>query len=148
MIKNTIFILTLNLLFLVSTTGLPVTYHLCQMMGQKSLYECNVCKAEMEIIGPSCCGEEMMEYPVTISSDNPICCQDEFVYNKVEDDFSQSINLNTITNSVITILKPLVPGTESEEKYSHQNNYSLPPPKFGKQLLHSIHQLKINFSNC
>lgn len=90
MMKKRISILALSLLFLVSTTGLPVTYHLCQMMEQKSLDECEVCKAEMEIIEPSCCGEDIIEYPVTISSENPICCQDEFVYNKVEDEFLYS----------------------------------------------------------
>jgi hypothetical protein len=57
------------------------------MMKQKSLGECEVCKVEMEKIKPSCCAEETMEFPITISSDNSICCQDKLVYNKVEDEF-------------------------------------------------------------
>jgi hypothetical protein len=87
MLKKRILILSLSLLFLVSTTGLPVTYHLCQMMGQKSLDVCEVCTIKLEVVEPSCCSEDIMEYPVTISSENSICCQDEFVYNKVEDQF-------------------------------------------------------------
>ena len=87
MMKKRNSILTLSLLFLVSTTGLPVSYHLCQMMEQKSLTECEVCKAEMEKIEPSCCSNQTEESSLTISSENPVCCQDEFVYNKVEDEF-------------------------------------------------------------
>jgi hypothetical protein len=85
--KKKIFILTLTVLFLVSTTGLPVSYHLCKMMQEKSLSECEVCKAEIEKIEPSCCGKETSQYPVKISSENPVCCQEEFVYNKVDDEF-------------------------------------------------------------
>lgn len=123
MMKKRISILALSLLFLVSTTGLPVTYHLCQMMEQKSLDECEVCKAEMEIIEPSCCGEEVMEYPVTISSENPICCQDEFVYNKVEDEFLFSKSdvdfFSTSENFVqtITLLPPSVDFSTEDSFY-------------------------------
>ena len=87
MTKKKIFILILALFFLVSTTGLPVSYHLCKMMETKSLSECEICKAEMEKINPSCCAVETMEFSVTISSDISACCQEEFVYNKVEDEF-------------------------------------------------------------
>jgi predicted molibdopterin-dependent oxidoreductase YjgC len=87
MMKKKISILTLAALFLVSTTGLPVSYHLCQMMDEKSLGECEVCKVEMEKIEPSCCSKETPDYPVKITSENPVCCQEEFVYNKVEDEF-------------------------------------------------------------
>ena len=71
MMKKRISILTLILLFLVSTTGMPVTYHLCLMMQEKSLNECDVCKEEIEKIANSCCAEETMENPLTISSENP-----------------------------------------------------------------------------
>ena len=148
MMKKRISILSLTLLFLVSTTGLSVTYHLCEMMGEKSFNECEVCKAEMELVETYCCDEQKIEELITISSENPVCCKDEFVYNKVEDDFSQRGNSHTISNILVTILKPPVLNTEKEEKYSHHNNFSLPPPKFGKKLLRSIHQLKIDLSNC
>ena len=87
MIKKRILILTLTLLFLVSTTGLPVTYHLCEMMKEKTISECEVCMIEMQKVETSCCNEEIIDYSITISSENPICCQDEFVYNKIEDEF-------------------------------------------------------------
>lgn len=98
--KKKIAILGLTLLFLVSTTGLPVTYHLCEMMQEKSLSECEMCSSVIEEVKPSCCSEETMEYPVKISSENPVCCQDEFVYNKVEDNF---ISSKTEINKLVTI---------------------------------------------
>jgi hypothetical protein len=57
------------------------------MMEEKSLSECEVCKIEMEKVETSCCSEKTTEYPVKISSENPFCCQEEFVYNKVDDEF-------------------------------------------------------------
>lgn len=80
-------IISLILLFFISTTGLPVFSHYCEMMGKRSLSECEACEAKIEKIESSCCSNETPEYPVTISSDQPVCCQDAFVYNKVEDQF-------------------------------------------------------------
>ena len=80
-------IISLIILFFVSTTGLPVFSHYCEMMGKRSLSECEACKTEIEKIETSCCSNQTPEYPVTISSDQPVCCQDAFVYNKVEDQF-------------------------------------------------------------
>ena len=108
--KRKISILTLISVFFVSTTGLPVSYHLCQMMQEKSLSECDICKAETEKIELSCCSEETPEYPVSISSANPICCQDEFVYNKVEDEFlcikTEAKIFITVEHSIFTSVSP------------------------------------------
>lgn len=83
-------ILALTFAFLVSTTGLPVSYHLCQMMQQKSLSECEMCKSEMEKSETKCCNEKAFDNSPVIKSEKSTCCQDEFVYNKVEDDFVSS----------------------------------------------------------
>lgn len=57
------------------------------MMEKGSVNDCKMCMTEVAQAEISCCSEETSEYLVTISSENPICCQDEFVYNKVEDEF-------------------------------------------------------------
>jgi hypothetical protein len=68
----------------------------------------------MEIIEQSCCAEETMDYPVTISSDNPICCQDGFIFNKVEDEFifnKSEVSLYSSTENLfqpITLISPTV----------------------------------------
>jgi len=93
-------IIALILLFFISTTGLPVFSHYCELMGENSLNECEMCSSAIEEVKPSCCSEETMEYPVKISSENPVCCQDEFVYNKVEDNF---ISSKTEINKLVTV---------------------------------------------
>ena len=90
MMKKKISILTLTILFLVSTTGLPIYSHYCEMMKQKSLSECEMCLIEMQKVETSCCEIENVQVQVQITSQNPVCCQDEIVYNKVEDEFLSS----------------------------------------------------------
>ena len=108
MTKKKIFILTLTLFFLVSTTGLPVTYHLCKMMETISLSECDVCVNEMEEIVSSCCSRGTFENKVIITSENSVCCQEEFVYNKVDDEFVNiKPDANFFTSSEI-LYQPIV----------------------------------------
>jgi len=122
MMKKRISILSLILLFLVSTTGMPVTYHLCLMMQEKSLDECDVCKAEIEKIANSCCAEETMDNPIKISSKNPVCCTDKLVYNKVEDNFvtnKSEVNFFSLSEKSIQIffLIPVATDFSSVESF-------------------------------
>ena len=149
MMKKKISILFLITLFLISTTGLPIYSHYCEMMGKKSLSECEMCKAEIEKIEPSCCSEEISDNDLKFSSNKSNCCVDEFDYKKIEDNFFQTVSLNLITNNlIIAELNLTTLESQDEEKYSQQTNYDLPPPKFGKQLLNTIHQLKLNLPFC
>lgn len=148
MMKKRLSISILILVFLVSTTGLPVFYHYCEMMGKKSLSECGDCKIEeVEII--SCCSEIIPDDQLQYSSSNSNCCIDEFDYKQIEDDFFQTITSNLIPiASVITELQLSSLDSQSENKFSEQRNYNLPPPKFGKELLNIIHQLKLDLPVC
>jgi hypothetical protein len=108
-------IVSLILLFFISTTGLPAYYHYCEMMGKRSLSECEACKAKIENIESSCCSNETPEYPVTISSDQPVCCQDAFVYNKVEDQFlfnKSEINYFTSTQILFHSVSLITPSVD------------------------------------
>lgn len=129
MMKKKILILTLSLLFLVSTTGLPVTYHLCQMMQEKSLNECEMCAIAEEEVVTSCCVEESFYYPVSISSDNPVCCQSEFVYNKVEDQF---VNNKSEVNfySLYNLVQPVALISSQSEFYPVESFYTDSSPPF------------------
>lgn len=116
-------ILSLIILFFIATTGMPAFFHYCEMMQQTSLSECNICKAEMEKIKPSCCAEENTEYPITISFDNPVCCQDEFVLNKVEDEFIiNKADVNSVSSTEnflqqITLIPPSIDFSLQESLY-------------------------------
>ncbi|MBK9098070.1 MAG: hypothetical protein IPM14_08140 [bacterium] len=145
-----IFILTLTFAFLVSTTGLPLFYHYCEMMGKKSLTECEMCKLETEEIKEtSCCSEPIPESKLLITDSESKCCIDEFDYKKIEDNFSQSHQtLITSFSTAVSGINITAADNESEKKYSNSFNYDLPPPQFGKQLLKTIHQLKIDLPVC
>ena len=107
MMKKRIFILSFVILFLVSTTGLPVYYHYCEMMQKKSLNECEVCAEEKEEVS-SCCSEKVSENTIKFSSHRPVCCQEEFVYNKVEDEFvNNKTDVNFFSSSEI-LYQPII----------------------------------------
>lgn len=148
MIKKKIYILTLTLVFLVSTTGMPFFYHYCEFIGKKSLNECNDCIVEEEI-ETSCCNEEILISNRVFSSQNSSCCIDQFDFIKVDDVFSQSFN-PVFYNLILLKSECESELLDSENKYdfNQYNNFSLPPPKSGKELLHSIHQLKIDTPIC
>lgn len=85
--KKKIYILSLTFLFLISTTGVPVTFHLCKMMQEKSFSECEICSSNLNEKFTSCCAIDDNQNLISISLDKSSCCQSEFVYNKVEDNF-------------------------------------------------------------
>jgi hypothetical protein len=149
MMKKRIAILSLVFLFLVSTTGLPVTYHLCEMMGEKSLDECEMCAVEVEKVESSCCSEEDSDNLIQLSTLETTCCFESFELNKIEDDFSLSVNTILILSNVViaTIDQDNISLTE-DKLFTQQTSYNLPPPKFGRKLLQTIHQLKIDVSFC
>ncbi len=148
MMKKKISILTLTILFLVSTTGMPIWSHYCEMMGKKSLTECGDCKIE-EVEVTSCCSENIPDDQLQYSSSNSKCCIDEFDFKKIEDNFSQSSNTVLLSLTLIIAENNLTTiQSEAEKKYSQNSNYNLPPPKFGKELLNTIHQLKLDLPVC
>lgn len=82
--KKKILISALSILFLVSTTGLPVTINLCNMAGDMDKSECTMHNKPVKSL---CCAEQAENNISTITFHKPNCCQVEFVYNKVNDDF-------------------------------------------------------------
>lgn len=148
MMKKKISILLLTILFLVSTTGMPIWSHYCEMLGKKSLTECGDCKIE-EVEVTSCCSENIPDNQLQYSSSNSNCCIDEFDFKKIEDNFSQSSNIVFVSLTLIIAENNLTTiQSEAEKKYSNNSNYNLPPPKFGKELLNTIHQLKLDLPVC
>lgn len=147
--KKRFLIVGLVLLFLVSTTGMPITYHLCEMMGEKALEECEVCMIEMQEVETSCCDEKVSDNLVQLSPLETTCCIESFEFNKIEDNFSLSVYTSLIvSNIVVATIHPNDIGLTEEKSYTHQSSYNLPPPKFGRKLLQTIHQLKIDISSC
>jgi len=150
MMKKRILISILTLLFLVSTIGLPIYSHYCEMMEKKSLNECVMCANEVEQVEEtSCCSEMKTQYQVEISDLHTRCCIDNFDYKKIEDNFSQPITFKLIfANDDTGILVDEVNNPENVKTQSYLNTYNLPPPQYGKELLNTIHQLKLDLPVC
>jgi hypothetical protein len=104
MMKKRILISILNLLFLVSTTGLPVTISLCKMADAKDVDQCMMHNKPVKSM---CCAEETSENILTISSKLPNCCQISFVYNKVEDQFVSNKTENNFYSSFEKLFVPI-----------------------------------------
>ena len=82
--KKKILIPALTLLFLVATTGMSVTISFCKLADG---YNKDTCSMHNKPVKSNCCVDETSENPSIVSLENPGCCETEFVYNKIKDDF-------------------------------------------------------------
>lgn len=140
--KEKFSILTLVFLFFISTTGLPEFSHYCKVIGGSSASDCTGCMSEDQMA--SCCIHESSESDKKIESGKTDCCVDEFNYKKIEDQFSNIQEKYFCFTAVkFKPISEIVPDT-CETENSHPQKYTLLPIKSGKQLLESIHQLKLD----
>ncbi|MCL6493632.1 MAG: hypothetical protein K6T54_02505 [Ignavibacterium sp.] len=107
--KKKIKIFSLVILILLATTGVPLSYHLCDAMGKVSSDECEIvcnnCNQQVEEIVSCCSIDEEIAGSVFISSSKSNCCEDEFVFNKLDDEFifNKSESSNTsFTKNIFT----------------------------------------------
>lgn len=149
MTKKKISILSLVILFLISTTGLPIWSHYCEMMGKRTNNGCEMCKAEIEKVYSDCCFEEVSENNLILTGETGSCCIQEFDFKKINDDYSQTFSskLNKVSIGCVTLHSSAL-NSDKTRTNSQQINYNLPPPKFGKHLLFTIHQLKLELPVC
>jgi hypothetical protein len=166
-IKN-IFTAIVALTLLIGTTGFQVYKHTCAVhnFSDISIFETpkcekdhqvveetdNCCKAELEEINePNCCETEPINesYPVSITSQDINCCISSIGTNQMQDNLfppiEKKILLVELITPAISVLE--ITGYQPQQNLVLENN-NLPPPKFGKQLLQTIHQLKINTPVC
>ncbi len=95
--KKKILISTLTILFLVATTGLSTTVSFCKMADTQNK---GTCSMHHKPVSSGCCTGETSESPHIVSFENPGCCEVEFVFNKVKDDFvSNYSNVNFFSAS-------------------------------------------------
>ena len=148
MMKKKISILTLTILFLVSTTGMPIWSHYCEMMGKKSLTECDDCKIE-EVEVTSCCSETIPDDQLQYSSSNSNCCIDEFDFKKIEDNFSQSSNTVLLSLTLIIARIILLRFNLKPKKNIHKTQITIYPLRSSvKNFLIQSTSLKIDLPVC
>lgn len=86
--KRKIYILTLLGIFLLSTTGLPMTINMCNMDDMQASGQCKMTMNEME----GKCHEDTSTGDVNVTKDIPPCCQIKIVDNNITDNFISSVN--------------------------------------------------------
>lgn len=156
----------LAITLLIGTTGLQVYKHFClsHNFAGVSLLETPQCEknhsavietddcCKMDEVEPvSCCESESTEenYPVSYTSEVTDCCSsvvdskkiDENIYPPIDKKFI-SIELSVIT-SIDT--KEII---NQSAVFATSTGNDLPPPMFGRELLQTIHQLKIDTPFC
>lgn len=161
--KRKKFISLILILFFLSSTGIPQVIHQCNLTGEKSLDFCAACSEEEHqqpesccepepepVIEASCCEEEPAaattqtgDNCVIVDKDQQTCCSDQVNLLKITDNFSTSTSQKTpeagaVATSTVYITVNAFTGCTTE---GHQQD--IPPPLYGKQLLFSLHQLKI-----
>ena len=166
-VKN-IFITIVALVLLIGSTGFHVFRHTCTAhnFSAISLIETPVCEKDQqafeetdncckteteEITEPSCCEAEPIDEsnPVSITSQEIKCCISSIESNQIQDVLLTSAEKKNLALELFTSLVPFIENRiqQTEQDIVLQNN-DLPPPKFGKQLLQTIHQLKIDTPVC
>ena len=103
--KKRLYILSLVFTFFVSTTGLPVTMHLCKMMEEASAEQCNMCADTQIPETMACCEDDNFAGEVITSSNFSGCCEIQLVDNKVEDEFLYlKVEVkNDLTSSIVEL---------------------------------------------
>ena len=157
---------TLAITLLIGTTGLQVYKHIClsHNFDGVSLLETPLCEknhtdaAETddcckmeEVVEYSCCESESTEenYPVNYASQDEDCCVSIVDSKKIDDSIYPPID-----NKIISVELALITSIDTKEivnqssVFTNSTSNDLPPPKFGRELLQTIHQLKIDTPVC
>lgn len=85
-------ILIVTILFFLSTTGLPISLHYCQMQGSTSLSSCEMCLIDENESGSSCCEEEFDSSVQIKSGNSDQCCVTKVIESSVKDGFLVLVN--------------------------------------------------------
>jgi hypothetical protein len=167
LVKN-IFTAIIALTLLISTTGFQVYKHICvsHNFSEVSLVETPTCEKDHQIVEetddccntelektvePGCCESESIDYSnsVSITSQEIECCVSTIEGSQIQDNLFPPAEKKNLTLELFTAL---VHSLEIEIQQTEQNlvlqNNNLPPPIFGKTLLQTIHQLKIDTPIC
>ncbi|MGD8305976.1 MAG: hypothetical protein PVF17_04925 [Ignavibacteria bacterium] len=120
-----IYISSLVLILVVSTTGLTYTYHLCKMMGESDAV---VCEMEHVRVQHSCCMDENDGGP-NISAYSPDCCEFQTIENRISDEFisfNSDKNFGTSLSFTPVAVFTLANNFDRNSLDFHPNNNSPP----------------------
>lgn len=125
--KRKIFILTITLAFVVSTTGMPLIIHYCKMMETASLQACEMHTKEVK--KSSCCESEPQSSAIDDSYFSKAiddCCSDLLVDYSVKETFILSKSESLIPLYLYTII-PVEFNLTSNYQTNRESDTSHPP---------------------
>lgn len=102
-------IVIVTIAFFLSTVGLPISLHLCNITETASLSMCEVCAADkIEKTMPCCENEE--DFPVQLTSDNSNqCCDTKIIDKSISDNFiSVKLESKQEQSSTVVYLTDLI----------------------------------------
>lgn len=130
MIRKKIEIFSITALIIIATTGMPLSYHFCDMTGSKSFESCEICsKAMVADEEEMCCLSKNSDLGPTSFVTDQSCCQTEFILNKVDDEFL--LNKTELSNHHFSIIDlPIIVEEINSLQPTNQNKFycdSSPP---------------------
>jgi len=118
--------------FALSSTGLPLTVHYCEMMNSSSIEECEMCSVEVEDVS-SCCS---IELPGVKLSDQKKggCCETKIIGQPLQDDYVQSSVKSSDSNDEVQLIQTETINLFNYFKSFEVENTSHSPPLIAQNL--------------
>ena len=144
------------LLLVVATGGYSIYQHYCQCAEDRSVtvFVEPVCEHESEQTASSCCAAETSAKACCAAEEktnqhncqDDNCCKDSSVFLKISDFFKVSfekVSFQVVRGVIQLFIGISDAGTTGIGKTAFADTSDIPPPVYGVDLLHKIHQLKI-----
>jgi hypothetical protein len=103
-------VIIVTIAFFLSTVGLPISLHLCNITETASLSICEICAADKIEKAMPCCKNGEDEYPVKLTSGNSNqCCDTKIIDNSISDNFiSFKLELKQEHSSTVVYITDLI----------------------------------------
>jgi len=103
-------IILLTVAFFLSTVGVPISWHFCNVTETASLSMCELCAADKMEKSMPCCENEENEFPVQIKSENTNqCCDTKIIDKSISDNFIPlKLELNPEKSSSVVYMTDLI----------------------------------------
>lgn len=120
-------VIIVTIAFFLSTVGLPISLHFCEMQKTSSLSMCEVCALDKIEKVDSCCEEEY-DFSVQLKSNNSDqCCNTKIIDKSISDNFIPlKVELKQEHSSTIVYITDLI---SKQLRLNHQfiNETASPP---------------------
>jgi maltodextrin utilization protein YvdJ len=114
-------------IFFLSTVGIPISLHFCEMQKTSAISMCEVCTGDTKEKVNSCCEEEVGNSVQLKSNNSKQCCDTKIIDKSISDNFiSVKLELKQEQSSAVVYITDLI---SKQLRLSHQliDETSSPP---------------------